>query len=228
MKRSLVVDANVLISDVLRFTRTGVPTALSQLIRVNGTLADVYVPPSVIDDVNDHLGEVAARKMDADSANAVFHKHYSPFLFIETSASSGTAIERDLASRDSDDVPLLRLALSLDAVLLSKDRDLLDSGAAVSEWLDVVFAITTVGSIEGGLEVLMNLLLALPAPVQLALAAATVLLGLSRGHRSSRFRAGASAVAQEVLSQYRHSANIARTSRIGSRIPASRTGPMLG
>ena len=31
MKRVLVVDANVIIADVLRFARTGKPTALSEM-----------------------------------------------------------------------------------------------------------------------------------------------------------------------------------------------------
>ena len=218
MRRVLVVDANVIITDVLRFARTGKPTALSEMIRTNGLVADVYVPPCVIEDVQDHLPEVAARKMSPEHASAVFDAHYSPFLFVDTAEPSGTTVERDLVERDIDDVALLRLALSLNAVLLSKDRDLLDSGAAIGEWLEVVFAVQVAGALEGGAEVTARLLFALPTWIQLAVAVAALLLWLSRGDRAIRFKSSASTLMRELSAQYASSANVARSSQIGSRL----------
>lgn len=71
MKRVLVVDANVIITDVLRFARTGKPTALSEMIRRNGLVADVCVPPCVIEDVREHLPKVASRKMSPESCRLI-------------------------------------------------------------------------------------------------------------------------------------------------------------
>ncbi len=218
MKRVLVVDANVIIADVLRFARTGKPTALSEMIRMNGLVADVCVPPCVVEDVRDHLPEVAARKMSPEHASAVFDAHYSPFLFVETAEPSGSLIEQDLTERDVDDVPLLQLALSLNAVLLSKDRDLLDSGAAVNQWLEVVFAVQIAGSLEGGAELTIRLLLALPTWMQLAFAVAALLVWLSRGDRAARFKATTSTLMRELTAQYATSASLAQSSRIGSRL----------
>ena len=220
MNRVLVVDANVLISDVVRFARTGRPTALSRMIGANGAVADVCVPPSVIEEVREHLPEVARRKVRPEEASAMFDSRYAPFLFVEESAPTGTEVETALALRDADDVAVLALALSLNAVLLSKDRDLVDSGGAVGDWLDVVLAIQLTGSVEGLVGVGVQLFVELPTFVQIVMAAATLYLTVSSGPRAARLKESVAAVSYQLATRYAASSALALSSRINSRLAA--------
>ena len=81
-----------------------------------------------------------------------------------------------------------------------------------------MFAVQVAGSLEGGAELTIRLLLALPTWMQLAFAVAALLVWLGRGDRAARFKATTSTLMRELTAQYATSASLAQSSRIGSRL----------
>ncbi len=157
---TLVVDANILIRDACHRSEDPRGSALRRVIG-DGHLA-VCVTPEVISEVEAHLPRVASRRgRDPGTALALWHDDYRPRIAIRTErpAHSECADPRitALAVRDSDDVPTAELALALRcAAIISDDLDLVETGLAHEEWLDVIFAAERTGqvllAIEIGLE----------------------------------------------------------------------------
>jgi hypothetical protein len=160
-----VVDAMVLIEDALRRTADYVPTirpgqpgvvpwpkpsALSHLMALHAIR--VYGKPDMLEEVAEHLPEIAARKgRDLGPALALIRAEYMPQMrLVDPSGISLPDAEEllaQVAAIDLDDEPTARLSRLLDpSILLTRDRkSLLRFG--LGQWvedpdMDAVVSIT--------------------------------------------------------------------------------------
>jgi len=137
-----VVDAMVLIEDALYRTAEYVPTsrpggvvpwprpsALSHLLALHAIR--VYGKPDLLDEVVEHLPEVAAQKgRDPGPAFALIAAEYAPAMrLVDPSGIVLPDMEDKLAdvfAKDPDDEPTARLSRLLDpSILLTRDREAL-------------------------------------------------------------------------------------------------------
>ena len=150
----VIVDANVLIEDVLHRIAHPVPTlrsadnavvlhpkpsALSHLLAIHAIRA--YGKPDLLEEVAEHLPYVAARKgHDTAAAFALIAAEYAPHMrLVDPGGIVLPASEDELAAVarvDPDDEPMARLSRLLDpSILLTMDRaSLLAFG--FGEWVD--------------------------------------------------------------------------------------------
>lgn len=128
----VVVDANVLIEDLLRYA----DNKGSSLIRAAflGS-ARLYATKAIIDEVLEHLPRVAATKArDIAALHSVFAHAYLPHLRLVDVSDLTSEDERvkALELEDPDDVDAAKLAILLaPSFLLTCDRDLLRHGLGV-------------------------------------------------------------------------------------------------
>jgi predicted nucleic acid-binding protein len=175
--RPVVVDAHILISDVLRWARDGwtMLTALAQMRAI------VLVTPSHIEDkVLEHLPRVAesvANPIDADVVMEVWDSIYCELVrFVELpgwtlDAQYTTAVAwlADVAQADPEDAPAIYLAALLDSsILLSRDHDHTDYGYGADDWLAVLVLLGELAQEE---EVLLTIAQAVGVSVGLPPAA---------------------------------------------------------
>ncbi len=146
----LVVDANFFLSDVCYRREEADGTALRRVLATG--VVCVAATPEVYSEVDEHLPRVAiGRGLDPTVASARWQSLYRPQ--ITNLPGSGLRPEEPeddsltaLKTRDPDDVPTASLALGQhSAVIVTRDRDLIDLGLAPDNPLDVVFAAERAG-----------------------------------------------------------------------------------
>ena len=128
----VVVDANVLIEDVLRYADAKGSSLLRAAFLGSARL---YATEAILDEVDEHLPEVAAKKArDVDGLRAMFRQAYLPYIRLVDvgDLSSGDERVKALELEDPDDVDAAKLAILLaPSFLLTCDRDLLRHGLGV-------------------------------------------------------------------------------------------------
>ncbi len=150
----VVVDANVLIEDVLHRLARPVPTmrstdrevvshpapsALSHLMAIHAIR--VFGKPDLLDEVSEHMPRVASRKgHDPDAALALIQAEYVPYIrLVDPTGIVIPASEPDFAEValvDTDDEPSARLSRLLDpSILLTLDRKALIR-FGFGQWVD--------------------------------------------------------------------------------------------
>jgi hypothetical protein len=193
----VVADANALLAEAAWRAKVSVPTirhgvegapewprpsALSHAVAAGAVR--LYGKPDLLDEIDEHLPDFAALYgMDADLAE-LFVADYLPRLRLVDLA--GVVLEEpgfsQVATRDPDDVPTARLLRLLDpALLLTRDRDLIDHGYGIGAgepWEDWTQAAEAVASAAFQAQMLggMRLTFALGA------APGSAVIDLSRAH----------------------------------------------
>jgi hypothetical protein len=126
LQRPVVIDANVLIEDAMRFA-SGRHCAL-QLAAQIGT-ARLFAPPQIMSEVVRNLPDACGSKHDPQVVLATIRDRYLPYLRIVDVADTWVADPRitALRARHTPDVAYAVLALTLaPSVLFTNDRDILD------------------------------------------------------------------------------------------------------
>jgi predicted nucleic acid-binding protein len=128
----VVVDANVLIEDLLRYADDKGSSLLGAALLGSARL---YATEAILDEVNEHLPEVTPKKArDIDALRSVFQHAYLPYLRLVDVSDLTSEDERikALELEDPDDVDAAKLAILLaPSFLLTSDRDLLRHGLGV-------------------------------------------------------------------------------------------------
>jgi len=153
----VVVDANTLIRDVLYNARPGgKASALMDAVLV-GT-ARLYGKPDLVEEVLEHLPEVAGRNNhDLTNAREVLAMYVDRLRFVDAAEASIPEAEARFARIDArrapggrSDEPTARLSRLLDpSILQTADKDLLDNefgvwyepGAAMPSWTAAAFTL---------------------------------------------------------------------------------------
>lgn len=128
LQRPVVIDANVLIEDAMRFA-SGRHCAL-QLAAQIGT-ARLFAPPQIMSEVVRNLPDACGSKRDPQVVLATIRDRYLPYLRIVDVADTWVADPRITALRErhAPDVAYAILALTLaPSVFFTNDRDILDQG----------------------------------------------------------------------------------------------------
>ncbi|MFF5075790.1 hypothetical protein ACFY36_01980 [Actinoplanes sp. NPDC000266] len=175
-----VVDANALRDDLLRVAGGRGRTLM--LKAANSGVLRLFCAPHVLDEVDEHLAEWSARKrLDPVIVRGVWESDVAPLLRCVDVPDGLAAIAEQKrldylglppeTSRycDPDDVPTARLALLLNAPLLSKDKAPLRAvygepfdHVAHAQWLDQLSAVGDLGPL-GRLAGAINSLLGIAA-----------------------------------------------------------------
>ena len=128
----VVVDANVLIEDLLRVA-DGKHSSL--LVSAFLGSARLYATEAILGEVDEHLPDVAAKKArDVPHLREVFQQQYLPYLrLVDVSGlSNGDDRVKALELQDPDDVDAAKLAILLSpSFLLTADKDHLRHGLGV-------------------------------------------------------------------------------------------------
>lgn len=124
-----VVDTNVVLGDLrwLAFKRKNdeAKTALIEVIEA-GTI-DVYVPPSLFDEVDEHITKIANEEGKSETALRDQWREYQSKL--KVCEPDREKVETLLHGKDPDDAFFIALAESISAVgVLSNDRDIEQMG----------------------------------------------------------------------------------------------------
>ena len=126
-RRSLVVDANILVSGVLG-------TRVSSLI-ASAQSVTLLTPDAACEEAREHLGDLIPRRgLDPEIAWTAFEEMLLAVLPVEADKYDGWRNEAyaRLERRDPDDWPILALALAVDCPIWTEDRDFF--GAGVATW----------------------------------------------------------------------------------------------
>ncbi len=165
----IVMDANVLRNDIAHFVRHGGPTVLVNVALCG--IANAFCARHVVEEVEEHRTEWA-RDAGVDSAafDAAWHDWYGPILrCVEPDADLAfTADERRrldvLSEADADDVPSAKLALALNAPLISEDVSPLKavygdrySYEELRKWLSLLQATGEAGALDLGHEAALSI-----------------------------------------------------------------------
>ena len=128
----VIVDADGLIEDLMRYADDKGSSLLRAAFLGSARL---YATEAILDEVDEHLPEVAARKVrDIDRLRATFQQVYLPYLRLVDVGDLSSEDERvrALELEDPDDVDAAKLAILLaPSFLLTCDRDLLRHGLGV-------------------------------------------------------------------------------------------------
>lgn len=150
-----VVDTNALGNDLARSARDGRTVLVSGA--VTGAVR-LFCPRHVTDEMVEHMAQWAKRaRRPVDEIAALWEREYLPILrvvdvpdgmlYLDEEARIAILATAEHQHGDPDDVPTARLALLLDAPLLTKDHNLMRAVygptwdvAAHGEWLDTLRA----------------------------------------------------------------------------------------
>jgi predicted nucleic acid-binding protein len=133
-RHPVVVDANALIEDVLRRTRSD----FSAMTFLGRELASLVAPTYIDAEVLEHLPDVAEQTgCSVALAVSVYEQVHRPLVrFVEMPMLSGDARVHTVARADRDDAQLAHLATLLaPAIVLTKDRHLTNAGIGDPDWL---------------------------------------------------------------------------------------------
>lgn len=137
----VVLDANVIIRDVLRYLRTGRPTGILLAARIG--FIRFFCSTDVHAEVLEHLGGVASRHGTSDEAMEAWRRQYAPlFTFLDP---SGIDVLSTRALRvgqiDPEDVPTAKVTDLVRAhTVLSEDHSLSSYGSAGRNWTQLAVA----------------------------------------------------------------------------------------
>lgn len=138
-----VVDTNVVMLDVLRYSKHG-HTALRVAAQI-GALK-TYASVHVIDEVFEHLPELAGRR-EAPNAMASWKPYSQGITFVEaphTLPPDPRVIA--LAETDADDVPTgILVSILAPCISLSQDPHMVGVGLASPEWLQLALSSRNIG-----------------------------------------------------------------------------------
>jgi predicted nucleic acid-binding protein len=137
-RHPVVVDANAVIEDVLRRTRSSFTAMTFVAMREWAVLA---APTHVDAEVREHLPQVATETgCSVELAVHVWETvHRSLIRFVDVPGASRDERVLAVARRDSDDAPLAHLAMLLaPSVVLTRDRHLTHEGIGQADWLTTI------------------------------------------------------------------------------------------
>jgi hypothetical protein len=148
-RHPLPVDANTLMEDVLRRTRTDF-TALTFV--GEHKLAALLAPTHIDAKVREHLPGVAARTgCSVELAMHVYdvvHGRLVRFVDLPHELPNDQRVAA-VAQRDAEDVPLAHLAMLVaPCVVLTGDGDLTDSGIGQPDWLNTVLMLKRLAELD--------------------------------------------------------------------------------
>jgi predicted nucleic acid-binding protein len=150
-RHPVVVDANVLIEDVLRYARTGASTLT---FLGEQEVAVLLAPTHIGAKVRQHLPRVAAQTdCPLDKALEAWEGVHARLLrLVDLPPSITDERAMVVASKDPEDGPLAQLAaLVAPAVVLTRDKHLTRAGIGQADWLSTVLVLSELARIEESL-----------------------------------------------------------------------------
>lgn len=149
--RRALLDTSVLTTDIIAATRRRDPSSFVAGARA-GTVR-CLIPMHVWEEVPRVLADRHREggRFDLGRALELWQSQYAPVLYVVDAAGLPMTLEAEvLAARDPSDVPMLLLADVIAPVaIIGTDPDLLDSGLAAGNWIDLRKALGDVGVTEG-------------------------------------------------------------------------------
>jgi len=146
-RRPVVVDANALIEDVLRRTRSD----FSAMTFLGKELASLVAPTYIDAEVLEHLPDVAEQTgCSADLAVSVYEQVHRPLVrFVEMPMLSHDPRVHAVAQVDRDDAQLAHLATLLaPAIVLTKDHHLTSAGIGDPDWLTTLLLLGELAELD--------------------------------------------------------------------------------
>jgi hypothetical protein len=145
-RHPLIPDANALIEDIVHYARRQQATGrgYSRLTLLTGIgVARAFVPAHIPDKVDVHLERAAEDcDLDVELAYEIWNTVLRPLLtMVDLWAITDTDDPRVLTvpAVDPEDAPVAQLAVMLaPALLLTRDRHLLDAGLGAAKWADAL------------------------------------------------------------------------------------------
>jgi predicted nucleic acid-binding protein len=129
----LILDANAVIRELRFRVRRRNPKARSTLDEVlHSTLAVAFAPPTLVEEVEEHLDEQAAQMKIAPAILRAEWQSFRLSFALCPVTPVDTDTTRRLSARDPDDLPYVYLCDNLSAEgILTADKDLRETGARV-------------------------------------------------------------------------------------------------
>lgn len=131
----VVLDANVIIKDVIRYARKKEPTGILLAARIG--FVRFFCTTEVRAEVLEHLPEVASRHTVSDEAMRAWQKHYAPLITaLDPSGIQALSAKAVLVLyNDPDDLPTAQIIDEIRPhAVLSEDRHLSPYSPAGKDW----------------------------------------------------------------------------------------------
>lgn len=129
----IVVDANIILSDLIWLAKRTNPTATTELMECAraGTIV-IYIARSVFDEINEHITTIATKRKIPEETLRKEWKEYRKFVKVRTPPKRH--VDQFINGQDPDDAPTLALQKMLRADgILTKDSDIVAMGGLVIE-----------------------------------------------------------------------------------------------